>query len=60
MTVRGGIRWIPVQLRIKRDDVLSDHPPTGMEGEDLAHPKLVDLSVCFPNFDRPHVYNFDD
>jgi len=43
--------------------VFLDHPPTEMEGEDvedLAHLKMVDLIVCFPNFDSLRVYNFDD
>jgi hypothetical protein len=47
---------------ITRQRVL-DHPPTEMEGEDvedLAHLKMVDLIVCFPNFESLHVYNFDD
>jgi len=39
-------------------------PPSDRDGgrglEDLAHLKMVDLIVCFPNFDSLRVYNFDD
>ena len=65
--LRGGIRWIPVQMRLKRDDVFSRYPLTEIltwrermyHVEDLAHPNLlVDLIVCF--LDTLRVHNFDD
>ena len=53
----------PVCCEIVGSCSFSNHPLTEMEGEDvddLAHLKLVDLIVCFLNFDRFLVHNFDD